>query len=150
MSTVEEDDNNNNNEQTDSIPILLLKTKSTPTDVYADHFSSLRITLPAVNNSNEGRRETITFEPLNLPVLENTFNETNILELERLLLNGAFDDDDNIPDDDDEGNNDKNTSDDDVGRRRDHHYGGIIFTSQRAVEAFVDVAQRVVMMIAGM
>lgn len=121
----------------DDIPIILLKTKSTPTDTYADYFSQFRIVRPDNNSSSSSSNGDITFDPINLAVLEHTFNEENIREVESLLVNGAFDDvhEEEAKEDDDDRTGEE--------RRPRRHYGGIIFTSQRAVEAFVDIVQRV-------
>lgn len=87
------------------IPVLLLKTKSTPNDSYEDYFS------------RDGR-----FAPQFVPVLSNTFNAANLQKLRRLLT---------------EGNEGAYLRD---GETR---YGGMIFTSQRAVEAFAGVVREV-------
>lgn len=75
-------------------PILLLKTKSTPDDAYAEFFS------------------THGYNPLFIPVLEHNFNEHNLETVKRLFETGELDSG--------------------PGRK----YGGLIFTSQRAVEGF--------------
>ncbi|KAI9791487.1 MAG: hypothetical protein M1816_003831 [Peltula sp. TS41687] len=129
------------------IPILLLKTASTPSDAYADYFSQLRLPRP---NSNGD--ENITFEPvINLPVLEHTFHEENIHAVEQLLLDGAFCSPSwTSPEDEDEYATTITTvaSRESSGRRRrKQYYGGIIFTSQRAVEAFVEVVRRVAVVV---
>ncbi|WEW60635.1 uroporphyrinogen-III synthase [Emydomyces testavorans] len=78
----------------DSIPVLLLKTKSTPHDGYEEYFLS-----PA---------RTYTYEPIFIPVLEHKFDEENLRKVRDLFLSGAL-------------------------KRK---YGGLVFTSQRAVEGF--------------
>jgi uroporphyrinogen-III synthase len=76
------------------IPVLLLKTKSTPVDTYDEYFS------------NE------PFAPTFVPVLEHRPNIQNLEFVRSLLLDGK------------------------LGRENNAEYGGIIFTSQRAVEGF--------------
>jgi uroporphyrinogen-III synthase len=76
------------------IPVLLLKTKSTPVDTYEEYFS------------NE------PFAPTFIPVLEHRPHIRNLEFVRSLLLDGK------------------------LGREHNAKYGGIIFTSQRAVEGF--------------
>jgi hypothetical protein len=78
----------------DRIPVLLLKTRSTPVDTYDEYFS------------NE------PFTPTFVPVLEHRPNIENLEFVRSLLLDGK------------------------LGREHNAKYGGIIFTSQRAVEGF--------------
>lgn len=81
-----------------NVPVLLLKTKSTPGDSYEDIFSS-----PQNGHA---------FEPTFVPVLHHNFHEPGMTTLRELLHRRAIH----------------------VGS--DASYGGLIFTSQRAVEAF--------------
>lgn len=90
---------------TKPIPVLLLKTKSTPNDNYEEHFS------------RDGR-----FAPQFVPVLEHTFNAANLQKLRRVLSDG---------------------NDGVYLRDGERRYGGMIFTSQRAVEAFAAVVREV-------
>ena len=85
------------------IPIVLLKTKSTPNDGYAEQFS-------AENGS-------ILFEPIFVPVLEHKFFETKLTIVENLLRDKK------------------------ISNSPESKYGGMIFTSQRAVEAFARLVQ---------
>ena len=80
-------------------PILLLKTKSTPHDAYADFFTSQNYT------------------PTFIPVLEHDFHTANLQTVQRLFDTGAL-------------------GGPDIARRQ---YGGLIFTSQRAVEGVAGV-----------
>ncbi|KAJ9667751.1 uroporphyrinogen-III synthase [Coniosporium apollinis] len=84
-------------------PVLLLKTRSTPTDGYLECFASV-----------EGGR----YEPAFVPVLEHRFKQDSLEEVRTLIERGGF-------------NN----------HRANARYGGIIFTSQRAVEAFTRVIE---------
>lgn len=84
-----------NSQQT---PILLLKTKSGPTDAYEELFSASR------NGFN--------FEPTFVPVLQHKFEEDGLKTVRELLQGRRI-----------------NTS-------QNAAFGGLIFTSQRAVEAF--------------
>ncbi len=83
--------------ESDHIPVLLLKTRSTPADSYEEYFSS--------------KPFTSTF----VPVLEHRSNAQNLDYIRSLLAEGRF------------------------GRHSDAVYGGMIFTSQRAVESFTKV-----------
>jgi uroporphyrinogen-III synthase len=83
------------------IPIILLKTKSTPNDGYEEYFRSVQAA------------GGVGFEPAFVPVLEHRYNRENLERVARLLRDGG------------EG----------VGTG----YGGLIFTSQRAVEGFISV-----------
>lgn len=79
------------------IPVLLLKTKSTPDDSYEDYFSH------------------DPFIPTFIPVLEHRPNRQHLDFVRSLLVGGK------------------------LGRNGNAEYGGIIFTSQRAVEGFAAV-----------
>ncbi|KOS18143.1 Uroporphyrinogen-III synthase [Escovopsis weberi] len=85
------------------IPVLLLKTKSSPGDSYEELLSC----------EHEGRR----FAPCFVPVLHHHFEEPGLERL-RDLLRGRR-----------------------IGTGRGCEFGGVIFTSQRAVEAFAHVVQ---------
>ena len=63
---------------TTKVPIILLKTKSTPTDGYEEYFRSAQ-TLDGVG-----------FEPAFVPVLEHRYNRENLGEVARLVRDGAF------------------------------------------------------------
>lgn len=89
-----------------TIPVLLLKTKSSPGDGYEELFSSI---------TDSG----FVFEPRFLPVLEHGFKPEGV-ECIRKLLKAR-----------------------DIGPREECAYGGLIFTSQRAVEAFAAVVTAV-------
>ena len=86
-------------------PILLLKTKSTPSDAYEDHFTSL----------DDGK-----FKPGFVSVLEHQFNEANKNRLSTLIRSGSF----------------KHSA---TKHNKLSNYGGLIFTSQRAVDAFKQI-----------
>jgi uroporphyrinogen-III synthase len=89
----------------DRIPVLLLKTKSTPGDGYEDYFNSL----------DNGR-----YLPTFVPVLEHRFRQDHLQEIRDLIASAEF------------GISERSG-------RSMPKYGGIIFTSQRAVEAFSQV-----------
>ncbi|KAH0538507.1 hypothetical protein FGG08_004894 [Glutinoglossum americanum] len=91
---------------TTKTPVMLLKTKSTPSDGYEEHFSSIQTA------------GGVGFEPVFVPVLEHRHNRENLDEVRRLMRNGGF------------------SGEDVEGVKR---YGGLVFTSQRAVEGFVGV-----------
>ncbi|VUC23649.1 unnamed protein product [Clonostachys rosea] len=89
-----------------SVPILLLKTKSTPIDTYEELFSSTPV-------PSSGSDETRTrFSPQFVPVLQHRLEESGVSVLRDHLQNQS------------------------ISPREDSAYGGLIFTSQRAVEAF--------------
>ncbi|TFB07523.1 Uroporphyrinogen-III synthase [Trichoderma ghanense] len=92
---------------TQPIPVLLLKTKSSPSDAYEDLFSS-----PSNNNNNNP-----SFAPTFVPVLQHKFEEQGIDRLRDLLRQKR------------------------IGNTPGCAFGGLIFTSQRAVEAFSHVVR---------
>ncbi len=87
------------------IPVLLLKTRTTPDDGYEEYFT----TAPATSGPR------MRFKPVFVPVLEHTPNIENLEKIERLLRH----------------------------RELKREYGGMIFTSQRAVEGWRGVVERV-------
>jgi uroporphyrinogen-III synthase len=82
------------------IPILLLKTKSSPHDVYEEYFSAFQ----------DG-----SFDPVFVPVLEHRFKEDSLRQVREYVTSGGL-----------------------AGGSK---YGAMIFTSQRAVEAFTKVVE---------
>ncbi|KAF5022766.1 hypothetical protein F66182_5181 [Fusarium sp. NRRL 66182] len=90
--------------QASKIPILLLKTRSSPGDSYEDLFT-------------ESNTNGVTFNPQFVPVLLHQFHDEGMKEVEAILRNGR------------------------IGNQEHHEYGGLIFTSQRAVEAFVKLVE---------
>lgn len=88
----------------DSVPVLLLKTKSTPGDGYEDIFS-------------QPTQDGLSFEPSFVPVLEHRFEEDGMAKVTSILRSRM------------------------IGRHPGAAYGGLIFTSQRAVEAFTKIVQ---------
>lgn len=82
----------------DQTPVLLLKTRSGPTDAYEELFST--------------PRDGFNFEPTFVPVLQHQFEEDG-LKTVRELLQGKR-----------------------IHTGQGASFGGLIFTSQRAVEAF--------------
>lgn len=90
----------------DTVPILLLKTRSSPTDGYHEYFSNV---------------EGVRYIPEFVPVLEHHLKEDSLGELLDLIQSGAF----------------RAEATESPASR----YGGIIFTSQRAVEAFTTVVE---------
>jgi uroporphyrinogen-III synthase len=84
-------------------PVLLLKTKSIPTDAYEELFSA--------------PRDGLEFEPVFVPVLQHQFEEDGMESVRRLLREKS------------------------INKSSDATYGGLIFTSQRAVEAFAKLVE---------
>ncbi|KAF5647446.1 uroporphyrinogen-III synthase [Fusarium sp. NRRL 52700] len=95
---------NSTTEQASKIPVLLLKTRSSPGDSYEDFFSESNI-----NGSG--------FAPQFVPVLLHQFHSDGMNEVAALLRDRR------------------------IGNQEHHEYGGLIFTSQRAVEAFVKLVK---------
>lgn len=93
-----------------SIPLLLLKTKSTPTDAYQDLFSS-----PSIADNTHNNDKATNFSPQFVPVLQHRFLDDGLGRMRSLLLRRQ------------------------ISRARGSEYGGLIFTSQRAVEAFAKI-----------
>ncbi|EMC96011.1 hypothetical protein BAUCODRAFT_513759 [Baudoinia panamericana UAMH 10762] len=102
---------------TNQIPVYLLKTKSSPSDSYEEHFEQL----------NNGR-----YRPLFMPVLEHMFRDDALRTLRRSAERYAF--------------AGGSAADEAKLRKATNNpakkYGGIIFTSQRAVDAFGSVTAR--------
>lgn len=92
-----------NNGAESSIPILLLKTKSTPNDGYEERFSAMT--------------DGLQFDPSFVPVLEHQFLDDGLNVVKDLLQRKQ------------------------IGRGAGKKYGGMIFTSQRAVEAFTRLVE---------
>ncbi|KAF3351817.1 Retrovirus-related Pol polyprotein from transposon TNT 1-94 [Verticillium dahliae VDG2] len=88
-----------------AVPILLLKTRSSPGDSYEDLLGS----------TNE---DGWSFEPTFVPVLQHTLIQEGLDEVRTLLQNRGI-------------RSDEGAS-----------YGGLIFTSQRAVEAFIGLVEQ--------
>ncbi|KAK5754694.1 uroporphyrinogen-III synthase [Elasticomyces elasticus] len=95
----------------DQIPVYLLKTKSSPVDTYEEHFDSL---------------SNAKYKPIFVPVLEHMFRDDALRSLRRSAERFAF-----------AGGSEANDA---YLRRATNNpakkYGGLIFTSQRAVDAF--------------
>ncbi|KAI1630750.1 tetrapyrrole biosynthesis, uroporphyrinogen III synthase [Biscogniauxia mediterranea] len=85
------------------VPVLLLKTKSTPTDAYEELFAT--------------RRDGLVFEPTFVPVLQHQFERHGMTKVGSLLQHRK------------------------IGNDPASAYGGLIFTSQRAVEAFAKLVR---------
>ena len=85
------------------IPVLLLKTKSSPTDSYEEQFRAATVA------ADDGGR---SFEPYFVPVLQHRLEEAGMNTVRQLLKEQR------------------------IGGLATSSYGGMIFTSQRAVEAF--------------
>ncbi|KAK3111623.1 uroporphyrinogen-III synthase, partial [Teratosphaeriaceae sp. CCFEE 6253] len=101
----------------DQIPVYLLKTKSSPADTYEEYFDAL---------------ENGKYKPIFVPVLEHMFRDDALRRLRRAAERFAF-----------AGGSEANDA---YLRRATNNpakqYGGIIFTSQRAVDAFHSVVAR--------
>jgi uroporphyrinogen-III synthase len=93
-------------------PILLLKTKSSPQDGYEEFFTE--------NN----------YTPTFVPVLEHRFHTQNLSKVRDLFNSGAFTDEPA-----------ETTQDGSNANANPKKYGGLIFTSQRAVEGFAQMIE---------
>ncbi|KIW28184.1 uncharacterized protein PV07_07866 [Cladophialophora immunda] len=99
-----------------TIPVLLLKTRSQPHDAYEEYFAaSCSATIITTTTAQSTDPPHPVFVPEFVPVLDHRANTENLGVLEELLKRG----------------------------RLSERYGGMIFTSQRAVEAWADVVKRV-------
>lgn len=87
----------------DRIPILLLKTKSSPGDSYEELFSAAH--------------DDDTYEPTFVPVLQHKFDDNGLSTVRQLLRVRS------------------------ISLGPGAGYGGLIFTSQRAVEAFTNLVE---------
>ncbi|KAJ4303778.1 uroporphyrinogen-III synthase [Kalmusia sp. IMI 367209] len=88
-------------------PLLLLKTKSAPTDAYEEYFSAF----------DDGK-----YEPVFVPVLEHRFKQDALSQVRQYIVNGDFAS---------------------IQPGVLPKYGAMIFTSQRAVEAFAQIIESV-------
>jgi uroporphyrinogen-III synthase len=99
----------------DQVPVYLLKTKSNPTDAYEDHISQL---------------DNAKYQPMFVPVLDHIFRDDALRTLRRAAERFAF----------------AGGSEADARRKATNNpakkYGGIVFTSQRAVDAFATVVAK--------
>lgn len=95
-------------------PIFLLKTRSSPHDGYDDFLNA------------QG------YNPTFIPVLEHRFNTQNLAQVRDLFASGAFE------------LNESNANADtqNASQARSKKYGGMIFTSQRAVEGFARMIEQ--------
>ncbi|CAM1503693.1 Fc.00g012840.m01.CDS01 [Cosmosporella sp. VM-42] len=89
---------------TSPVPVLLLKTKSTPGDSYEELLSA-------------PHHDGFTFAPRFVPVLLHNFDDAGMAHVRQLLRHRQ------------------------IGARPAQRYGGLIFTSQRAVEAFTQLVE---------
>jgi uroporphyrinogen-III synthase len=96
-------------EITKEVPVLLLKTKSTPADGYEEYFRTA---------------DDRQYKPVFVPVLEHQFREDALQHIQDLIVANGF-----------------CTSFESAPEKK--KYGGIIFTSQRAVEAVTTVIGRI-------
>ncbi|PWY88431.1 tetrapyrrole biosynthesis, uroporphyrinogen III synthase [Aspergillus heteromorphus CBS 117.55] len=104
--------------ETGTTRILLLKTKSVPHDGYDEYFTTTTTTTTTPAPTTTATTTTPTF----IPVLSHNFHTPNLQTVRDLFTsNNGF-----------------------LGPPENRKYGGLIFTSQRAVEGFADVVGGVV------
>lgn len=94
-------------------PILLLKTRSSPHDGYDDFFSAH------------------DYHPTFIPVLEHRFHTENLARVRDLFASGAF-----------VSSKTEETTPSEANNNEGKKYGGMIFTSQRAVEGFAAMIEK--------
>lgn len=99
----------------DQVPVYLLKTKSSPADGYEEYFEALQ----------DGR-----FKPVFVPVLEHILRDDTLRTLRRSAERFAF------------AGGSEATARQIATNNPAKRYGGIIFTSQRAVDAFGTVVAK--------
>lgn len=92
--------------QTTDLPVLLLKTRSSPGDSYEDLFSN--------STTHDG---SFAFAPRFVPVLLHQFQDEGMNQVRELLKSRS------------------------IGSEPGKEYGGLIFTSQRAVEGFTKLVE---------
>ncbi|GAM85711.1 hypothetical protein ANO11243_037190 [Dothideomycetidae sp. 11243] len=93
-----------------SVRVLLLKTKSIPTDAYEEYFN---------NDPN------VVYQPEFIPVMQHKIHDRELDWLEHVIRSGCF------------------TAHQSNEQTGGDAFGGIIFTSQRAVEAFSRAVSRI-------
>lgn len=98
--------------QLGQVPIYLLKTRSLPTDAYEDYFTQL----------DDGR-----YKPVFVPVLEHMFRDDALRTLRRSAERFAF------------AGGSEATARQKATNNPAKRYGGLVFSSQRAVDAFATV-----------
>lgn len=99
----------------DQTPVYLLKTRSSPTDNYEDYFSSL----------SNGK-----YKPIFVPVLDHVFRDDPLRKLRLSAERFAF------------AGGSEATARQKATNNPAKKYGGIIFTSQRSVDAFMIVVSK--------
>ncbi|KAM3414282.1 hypothetical protein BST61_g10935 [Cercospora zeina] len=109
------------------IPIYLLKTPSSPSDSYAEHFS--QVSSKPQEDGTETTTNT-TYKPLFLPVLEHIFRDDALRNIKRSAERFAF------------ASGSPATARQTATHNPAKRYSGLIFTSQRAVEAFSSVVAK--------
>ena len=101
--------------QLDQVPVYLLKTRSSPTDSYEDYFSTL----------NNGK-----YKPIFVPVLDHVFRDDPLRKLRLSAERFAF------------AGGSEATKRQVATNNPAKKYGGLIFTSQRSVDAFMIVVSK--------
>ncbi|KAE8553660.1 hypothetical protein EYB25_005042 [Talaromyces marneffei] len=114
-------------------PVFLLKTPSSPRDLYEEYFLKNTFALPSRQRSNSptdsketNNFEYIKYDPIFVPVFSHSFHAQN-LEIMKSYFRPTADDGDSI--------GEKGAPLRNAFSGQGKKYGGLIFTSQRAVEA---------------
>jgi hypothetical protein len=112
-------------------PLFLLKTKTTPEDGYEVKFRSISDSIRDGPSTPKAEDDIIhNFDPIFIPVMEHVFVKPNLDKVKGWLSNDAFSETLLLHAEE------IGYTDEDKEKEK---YGGIIFTSQRAVEAFGEV-----------
>ncbi|QIW98674.1 hypothetical protein AMS68_004192 [Peltaster fructicola] len=101
--------------QLDQIPVYLLKTRSNPNDTYEEQFAAL---------------ENAQYKPIFVPVLDHLFRDDTLRTLRRSAERFAF------------AGGSEATKRQIATNNPAKKYGGLIFTSQRAVDAFTIIVSK--------
>ncbi|MCJ1341421.1 hypothetical protein MMC09_006717 [Bachmanniomyces sp. S44760] len=123
--------------QDQAVPIYLLKTRSRPRDGYFEHFFDPAPLPPSTADAEPAH--VSTYNPVFVPVLQHNYNQSSLEILRSLLLSCAFI---STPAADaaaaaTASGPPTNLPPDSIGKK----YGGLILTSQRAVEALAQVIE---------
>lgn len=102
------------------IPVFLLKTKSIPNDGYEERLAGVKFNGLWRERVGGGERDSEGekgLEPVFVPVLEHCFMDAGVEVVKGLLKERE------------------------IGKEEGRNYGGLIFTSQRAVELFAKLVE---------
>lgn len=123
---------NNDSSRPQLPPVFLLKTPSSPRDLYEEYFLQNTFALPSRQRSNSptdanetNDHEYIKYDPIFVPVFSHSFHAQNLE-----IVKSYF-----MPTMESDYIHEKGSSLRNAFNGKGKKYGGLIFTSQRAVEA---------------